>query len=456
MSESRTIAATILSQIQVGRNTLDQLLDQAGNQIQRLSRSDRALVHALVYGVLRWQNRLDWIIDQLAVKNKKMDPTVRIILRLGLFQLQFLHRIPPSAAVNTSVELAKKCDRKWAAGFVNGLLRQAIRQADAIKWPDPAREPVEFLSAAHSFPGWMISRWLDRWGYETTVRLCSAVNTIPAVTLRTNTLQVPRQTLQQAVASAAESVRETRYSPEGLILEHLLAPLPQWPAFENGWFQVQGEAAQIISHYLDARPGEKIWDACAGLGTKTAHMAELMRNQGEILATDLYPDKLRQLDADMRRLGITIVKSSPLDLTRPDQIDLADKFDRILLDAPCSGLGVLQKNPDGKWRIRPEDIQANGRRQLALLHNCARHLKTGGILVYAVCSLEPEENNKVVDEFLLKHPEFAIRHSNLGAVGEAERLLTPEGFLTTIPHLHLMDGFFAAAMVKTVENRAAL
>ena len=448
MSQARFLAATILNQIQDSRQTLDQVMDQAAPQINPLPRADRSLVQALVFGVLRWQSRLDWVIDQFSAKNKKIDPMVRVILRLGLFQLQYLQRIPPSAAVHTSVELAKQCGRKWAAGFVNALLRRAIRQSDNLRWPDAARDPAAHLAVVHAFPLWLISRWLTRWGPDTTVRICEALNAVPPITLRTNTLRVSRQTLRAAISSEAGEIRETRFSPDGLCLSHLHTPLPQWRSFQEGWFQVQGEAAQIVSRLLAPRPHERIWDVCAGLGTKTAHLAQLMNNQGRIIATDLYAEKLDRLNGEMRRLGINIVQTVHSDLTRPAPAFGPRPFDRILVDAPCSGLGVLQKNPDGKWRVKPEDMQANSQRQLALLDNCAGHLKRGGMLVYAVCSLEPEENQRVVEDFLHGHPEFTIHRGRLEGVGESDRLLTAQGFFITIPHQHQMDGFFAAALVK--------
>jgi len=448
MSQARAIAVKLLNQIQDSRLTLDQLLNRADSQIQQLNRPDRSLVHALVYGVLRWQSRLDWVIDHLVARKSKMDPLVRTILRLGLFQIQFLQRVPASAAVNTSVELAKKNGRVWATGFINGVLRQVIRQADQIMWPDPNESPVAFMATTHAFPDWIISRWMDRWGQQETDALCRTINTIPAIALRTNTLRVSRAQLIETIRQEVEAVQKTVYSPEGLALTHLNRPLPQWPAFESGWFQVQSEAAQLTSHFLAPRPGERIWDVCAGLGTKTAHLAQLMENQGQILATDLYAEKLKQLDAEMDRLGITIVQSAQLDLTALEPDFRPGKFDRILLDAPCSGLGVLQKNPDGKWRVLPSDIKKNSIRQLTLLEKIAPFLKNGGILVYAVCSLEPEENEDVIEGFLQKHPEFDICHANLEANVTTDTLLTPRGFFTTIPHLHQLDGFFAAALIK--------
>jgi 16S rRNA (cytosine967-C5)-methyltransferase len=448
MSQARAIAAKLLNRLRDRRHTLDHLLDRADREIGRLNRADRSLVHALVFGVQRWQSRLDWIIDHLAARNRKMDPHVRTLLRMGLFQIQFFHRIPASAAVHTSVELAKQSGRKWAAGFINGVLREAIRRADQIPWPDPEQDPLTYMAVTHAFPRWLISRWVQRWGAEATDALCRTVNTVPDTILRTNTLRTCRRDLMAAILPEAETVRETRFSPEGIALTRMNRPLPQWPAFQEGWFQVQGEAAQITSRFLGPRPGETVWDVCAGLGTKTAHMAQLMQNRGRIVATDLYPDKLEKLDREMNRLGIGIVQSIPLDLTASAPNLPPAEFDRILLDAPCSGLGVLQKNPDGKWRLTPRDIQNNSARQLDLLTRTAPFLKTGGILVYAVCSLEPEENEQVVEAFLQKHTEFAIHPVGSAAGDWINSLLTPRGFLSTIPHLSQLDGFFAAALIK--------
>jgi 16S rRNA (cytosine967-C5)-methyltransferase len=449
MSQARAIAADLLNRLQDRRYTLDHLLEQADSRILRLNRADRSLVHALVFGVQRWQGRLDWIIDHLAARKSKIDPHVRTILRLGLFQIHFLQRIPASAAVHTSVELAKNSRRRWAAGFVNGVLREAIRKADHIPWPDPEKDPLTHMAVIHAFPQWIISRWVRRWGAEATDALCCIVNTVPDTTLRTNTLRISRRELMAAVFPEAEAARETHYSPEGIALQRLRRPLPQWPSFQQGWFQVQGEAAQITSRFLGPLPGEAVWDVCAGLGTKTAHMAQLMQNRGRIVATDRYADKLQRLDREMNRLGITIVESTAMDLTAPEIVLPPLAFDRILLDAPCSGMGVLQKNPDGKWRLKPRDIRQNSARQLALLTQAAPRLKTGGILVYAVCSLEPEENEQVVDAFLQKHPEFAIHPGSWAPGGGINSLLTPRGFLSTIPHLSKLDGFFAAALIKS-------
>jgi 16S rRNA (cytosine967-C5)-methyltransferase len=449
MIQARNIASNVLYRSQSGKHTLDQLLSQADQQVQRLNRADRALLHAIVYGVLRWQARLDWVIDHLTLRpGKKIDPLVRVILRMGLFQMHYLERIPTSAAVNTSVELTKKKRRKWASGFVNSVLRRAADTGKEIPWPDRGSDPIDFLSTFYAFPQWLICRWVGHWGVDETEALCKSINTIPPITVRTNTLRVDRQQLLEQIQTEAKEISFTAHSPEGISFSSVRHPIAHWKAFQKGWFQVQSEAAQCIAHLLDVSSGHRVWDACAGLGTKTAHLAQLMEDKGRILATDLSANKLGDLKVEMRRLGITIVEPLQLDLAHPPAHWHRGSYDRILVDAPCTGLGVLQKNPDGKWLGNPAMIQHNSRRQLTLLDNAAIHLKPKGIMVYAVCSIEPEENEQVIQGFLQKHSEFVIEHPKLDQVMNGKELLTSEGFVKTSPHKHQMDGFFAAALKK--------
>ena len=449
MTQARNIASNVLYRCQSGKHTLDHVLSQADQQIQRLHRVDRALLHAIVYGVLRWQARLDWVIDHLTLRpGKRIDPLVRVILRMGVFQIHYLERIPISAAVNTCVELTKKKQRKWASGFVNSVLRRAADRGKEIPWPDRNNDPIAFMSIFHAFPQWLISRWIGYWGMDETEALCKAINTIPPITIRTNTLRVDRRRLMEHIQTEAKGVSPTAHSPEGISFSSVSHPLAHWKAFQKGWFQVQSEAPQCIAHLLDVSSGHRVWDACAGLGTKTAHLAQRMENKGHIVATDLSANKLDELKVEMRRLGITIVDPLQLDLAQPPAHWHYSPYDRILVDAPCSGLGVLQKNPDGKWRSNPTVIQNNSHQQLTLLDNAAVHLKPKGIMVYAVCSIEPEENEQVIQGFLQKHPEFAIDQPKLDQVMDRKELLTSEGFVKTLPHQHQMDGFFAAALKK--------
>ena len=449
MSNARQIATDVLIDLHHSNRTLDYLLNRADPLFQALQRSDRALAHALIFGVLRWQGRLDWIIGQLLQRPKKrIDQLVHIVLRLGLFQLLYLDRIPASAAVHTSVELVKRNNRKWATGFVNGVLREAVRRAEAITMPDIGMEPVKGLAIRYAFPTWMISRWIGRWGLEETQSLCRAINQIPHITVRTNTLKTTRLELIDAIGHEARSVMSTQFSPVGIRFRSPNRSMARWQAYRNGWFQVQDEAAQIISYLLAPLPGQRVWDTCAGLGTKSAHLAQLMQDKGFLLVSDQEATKLEKLSAEMYRLSVTCVETRCLDLEKPDQLKELALFDRILVDAPCSGLGVLQKNPDGKWRTTAADIKACAQRQLNILTNVSKYLHPDGIMIYAVCSTEPEENELLVRSFLQKHPEFVIHFPDISSVTDANKLLAPEGFLQTLPHNNKMDGFFAAAFKR--------
>jgi 16S rRNA (cytosine967-C5)-methyltransferase len=449
MPNARQIAAEILHDLDGGTHTLDTLLERNDPQIRQLQRSDRALAHALIFGVLRWQSRLDWRLGHLLRQpKKKLDPWVRIVLRMALFQLEHMDRIPDSAVVHTAVDLVKTNNRSWAAGFVNGVLRNALRRTKPLPMPDIDKDPVAGLAVQYAFPPWLVSRWIERWGIDSSRALCRAVNQIPAITIRSNTLKITRENLIESLQGEVKTISPTSRSPEGIRLVSPDRPIDQWTAYRQGWFQVQDEAAQIISHFLDPRPGMRIWDACSGLGTKTGHIAQLIKDQGRVLASDLDWVKLKKLSREMQRLGISSVTTRPVDLQSPEPVDDLPLFDRILIDAPCSGLGVLQKNPDGKWRITAADIDICAGRQLTMLSKAVKYLHPEGILVYAVCSVEPEENEWVARSFLQKHREFVIHLPEMTSVSDAQKVMTPEGFLQTLPHQHQMDGFFAAAFKR--------
>jgi 16S rRNA (cytosine967-C5)-methyltransferase len=449
MSQARQIAFDILQKVHQGHHPLDHWLDAAEPRLRTMPRADRALVHAIVYGCLRWQARLDYIIDRSCRNPAKIDLRVRSILRLALFQLYHLDRIPARAVVHSAVEMAKTNKLRWAAGFINGMLRGLTAEPRAsIDWPDWEKSPDKALAVRRSFPQWLAKRWIDRFGVQEARALCDAVNQIPAVTIRANRLKTDRPSLMEAIRKEARHLEPTRYAPDGLVLSAFERPLPQWPAFREGWFQVQDEAAQLVAHLVAPQPGETIWDACAGLGTKTAHLAQLMCNNGTLWATDQQAAKLERLQSEMQRLGVSIVRHQPMDLINGIAENQMPRFDRILVDAPCTGLGVLQKNPDGKWNVSCNDLQRSHHRQLSILNCVASCLRPGGILVYSVCSMEPEENEQVVEDFLRSRDDFALSPFNRSAVWVPDTFFTLEGYLRTFPHRHGMDGFFAAAFIK--------
>ena len=397
---ARRAALTVLNNVEQTGKTLDRIIFEQDVLLNAMSPADRGLFNTLVYGVLRWRKRLDFFIARFSkTRLEKIDPGILNILRLGLYQILHLTRIPVSAAVNTSVELSKSAAPRWVVRFVNAVLRKAASKHQTVSFPDLSDNPVETLSIEKSFPAWMVQRWLERYGLQKTIRLCDASNELAPLTLRTNTLKVDRERLLLSVKNCAREVHPTRFAPGGIALWHPNRTVMDLPGFKRGWFQVQDEAAQLVSCLLDAQPGERVLDACAGIGGKTGHIAQMMNNRGEIVALDNNAGRLQQLDAQMKRLGVSIVQALCADIGRMPFNKKPDLFDRILVDAPCSGMGVFRRNPDTKWRLRKVTLEKNQNRQVYFLDQMAALVRPAGTLIYAVCSMEPEENEKVVEIF---------------------------------------------------------
>ena len=451
-ADVRKEALTLLSQLEQNRHiTLDQLLDARGQVDRHISRRDRALRQALVFGVLRTRNRLDGVIRHFSrTPFRKIDPTIKNILRLGIYQLLYMDRIPASAAVHTAVELSKDAAAPWTVKFVNGLLRSVARNPAAVRFPKVASDPVQALSIRESLPEWIVARWLNRWGLEECSRLCAALNAIPPLSLRANTLKTTRADLVIALQAAAAEVILAPHGPEGIILRGLQTDLTALPGFATGAFQIQDEAAQLITHCLALQPGQRVLDACAGLGGKTGHIAQLTENKGEIIAVDTVAGKLTLLEKEMQRLGISTVTTVRLDWMKTSAPARLGMFDRVLLDAPCSGLGVLQRNPDTRWQRAEKDLKRYVRRQQVLMDQMAPLVKPGGLLVYAVCSMEPEENDRVVQSFLNQHQQFTQIAIPMEAVHDPAALTGPDQCFRSFPHRHAMDGFFAVCLQRRI------
>ena len=425
-------------------------MDDYTGKEKKLSRLDRSLVNALVFGVIRWRGKIDFTIKHFSkTPLKKIKPEILNCLRLGIFQILYMSKIPDSAAVNTAVNLAKKNGPPWVVKFVNGMLRNVTKNKETIPFPKPKENALSYLATEKSFPEWLIQKWLNRFGPDETASLCDAMNTIAGTTLRVNTIKSSREQLSKAIESDVESYALSTVSPYGLSVHRPKKQISEFSAFKDGLFQVQDEAAQIVSMMLAPEPGDRILDACAGLGGKTGHIAQLMDNQGEILAVDNIPGKLKSLTIEMERLGISIVKTKAMDLNEPVGEDDIGLFDKILVDAPCSGLGVLRRNPDGKWAQSKRDLNRYRKRQLKFLNTLKDLLQPGGIITYAVCSTEPEEGKEVIASFLNNAPEFSLIMPDTAKFPELSALTDSSGTISTLPHLHDMDGFFTARLQKT-------
>lgn len=443
----RQVALSVLNDLDQEKETLDGIMEKAFRKNIALEKRDRALIMELVYGVLRHRAAIDWVIDQVSrTPRSKMDSLVLNVVRLGIYQLLYTDRIPPSAAINESVNLVKIGQPEWIVSFVNGVLRAVEREKDKIKWPDPQTDPVAAISVETSHPVWLVERWLNRYGLDATRALCESNNQIPVLSIRTNTLRLKPEQLLQFLRKEVPEIEPSLYSPVGLLLKGFSGNVTRITGYKTGWFQIQDESSQIVSYLVSPQPGELVLDACAGLGGKTTHMAQLMRNLGRILALDIHGERLERLRENAERLGIQSIEIVKKNVTK-SLLDLgAKKFDRILIDAPCTGLGVIRRNPDAKWRIKPEDFKRMAERQLAILEETAPLLKDTGAVVYSTCSLEPEENEGVIEAFLSRHDEFEIEDPRSFLPEKARELVEPGNFLRTYPHRHGMDGFTAVRM----------
>lgn len=444
---TRAVALDALLSVERDQTFADDALDHYISR-SRLDSRDRALALELVYGVLRRQNTLDWRLDHVATKSMaKLPARVRMALRLGAYQLLHLDRIPPSAAVNESVALMKTggTSAHWP-GFVNAVLRALIR-TPIPPWPDRGTDPVRALSVQHACPAWLAERWIARFGVQDADALCRSTTDIPPLTIRVNTLRTTRDALASRFIEHGHAVKPTRISPVGLTLDKC-GSVANLPLFREGAFYVEDEAAQLVAPILDPQPGESVLDACAAPGGKTTHLAALMQNHGELFAVDSSAARLRLLEDNCRRLGIGIVRAIRADATLPLPNLHEHPFDRILVDAPCSGLGVLRRHPEGKWRKEADALIQHQALQGQLLEQAGKRLRPGGVLVYSTCSSEPEENEQVIDQFCSTHKEFRRESVAPWLPSQGASFVTGQGDLSTMRNDDSMDLFFAARLRK--------
>jgi len=441
-SGPRGTAVKILNRVERTDSYLDKLLDTE-LKAQDLSDVDKGLLNEIVHGVLRWQNRLDWVLNGFSHGNfAKSEINIKNTLRVALYQILFLDRIPHAAAVNEGVEFIKRIRGEKPAGLVNAVLRNIIRNIDGIRYPAPDEDPVQYLAVYYSHPHWMVRRWVARFGVEETTKLLTAGNERPQLTLRINRLKIdPGAFLSQLERQGIAYTGSSRIA--WFVRVKALARIGQMELFRTGMFTVQDESAALPTLLLAPRPGERVIDLCAAPGGKTTNIAETMQNEGEVLAIDRHEAKLALIRASCERLGLRNVTLREADSSALD----VPPADRVLLDAPCSGLGVLAKKPDIKWKRDITDILKLTRIQSGLLDNAARLVKPGGVLVYSTCTLEPEENSAMIDAFLARHAEFTLDHARPYV---SRDLVNDRGFVETFPHRHGMDGSFAARLVRTI------
>lgn len=407
-----------------------------------LDRRDRGFLMEIVYGVLRYQITIDWILDHFLRKRANLSRFTVNNLRIAAYQL-FFTRVPEHALVNEAVGIEKQVrdSARRTAPLVNAVLRNLIRRKGEFTPPFAMSDPAASLSVNTSHPPWMIRRWIRRFGLETAASIAEANNRIPQLTLRVNTFKTSRDSLIHLLREHDIGCAPTAVSPVGILVSegHSYVDL----SFAHGLFTVQGEASQLVSYLVAPLPGERVLDACAAPGGKTSHLAEMMRGEGEIVAVEKDPLRAGRLKENLDAQGIVNVTLVTGDLRTLPSLGY---FDRILVDAPCSAMGVIRKNPDVKYRHTAKDLRSFQNAQLELMHAASVLLAPHGTLVYSVCSTEPEEGEEVISRFLQSMGDYRI----IDVIDERLKGFFSDGFFRTYPHILDMDGFFGAQLCKNV------
>lgn len=440
MDKAREAAVKIINEVHEKGAYANVALVQ-GLRRQELSEVDRRFVTELVYGTVKAGETLDWILRRYVNRPiKKIPPMIADILRMGLYQLFFMDKIPASAACNEAVELAKRYGHPGTVKFVNAVLRTAVREPEKAAFPTGKGQATAQLALASQHPEWLVRRWIREFGYEEAAALCAFDNRQAMLSLRTNTLKIHREALLAQLQAEGAEVQPSKWAPEGIrCLSH--GSLDRMPSLQQGLFQVQDESSMQVAHVMDPQPGEFIIDTCSAPGGKATHLAALMQNDGRILALDIYEHKLQRVAENAARLGISIIETKLLDARQVGKF-YPSQADRVLVDAPCSGLGVLRRKPDARWNKTPQQLAELPALQLEILCSAAQAVRPGGILVYSTCTILREENQSVVEAFLTAQPSFALEDAGGLLPGEKQEA----AMVQLLPQRDGTDGFFIARM----------
>lgn len=405
-------------------------------------------IRELVYGVIENRKYIDYMIGKLSKRPiGKIHPPILEVLRLGVYQIVFMEKIPDRAAINETVNLAKKYGHQGTVKYVNGILRNLARKKDSLVLVDE-KDPLSYLSIKYSYPKWMIKTWIKEYGYEFTEQLCIAGNMRPKLNIRVNTLRTSREDLYKSLNSYGYKLSKTPYAGDGLIIENPKR-ITSLGEYKEGHFIIQDESSMLVSQVMAPKEGSLVLDVCSAPGGKTTHLAQIMRNKGRIIARDIHGHKLQLVEDNYNRLGINIIETEIFDASSQDK-NLVGKVDYCLVDAPCSGLGIIRRRPEIKWNRKEKDLKQLADLQWEILNKVKDYIKPNGKLVYSSCTISRDENENMVEKFLDKNKEFKL-------VGFEKKLNSKEnveaankGFIQLFPHIHHTDGFFIANFNKIV------
>ncbi len=409
---------------------------------------DKGLITELVYGVLENQIYIDYIIDQFSTHSiEKMNPYTLNLLRLGIYQLLFLDKIPDFAAVNETVNISKKYCKK-TTGFINGVLRNIQRNGENIGFPNPEKDIIKYLSIKYSHPQWLVETFLNNFGRGFTEELLEANNAVPNLYVRINTLKIGIDDCIKLLIDEGYTVKQSPFIKEAVIVDGI-HNIEQSDLYKKGYIQIQDFGSMLVAKILDPKEGDFIIDVCSAPGGKATHIAQLMNNKGTIIARDIHDHKLKLVGKNAERLGVTIIKTENFNGNDLDK-NLLSRADKVLVDAPCSGLGIIRRKPEIKYRKQPADIESIMTIQYDILKNASKYLKPGGELVYSTCTINPKENEDIVQEFLDRNSDYTLVD-----IGDKYKGFIPgehaKNMIQLYPNIHNTDGFFISKIMRIVK-----
>ncbi len=428
IDKTRETALKVLYRIDKEKAYSNIVLNQEIKKNKELTQLDISFISELIYGVTNWKLTIDTIIEKYSkIKLKKISDWILNILRLGIYQIIWLDKVPKSAAVNESVNLAKRYGHSASSNFVNAILRKVTKQD--LEELQNIKNPIERISKMYSMPIWIVEKLLNQRDINIVENICQELTKRPKVIIRRNNLKVGKEEFEKLLQENKIEFQNSKINSLFYILEGI-KNIENLKIFEQGYFTVQDISAGLAAKYLDPKPGEKILDACSAPGGKTTYLAELMENKGKIEAWDIYINRTNLVKENAKRLGITIIDEKQKDATIYYE-EYIEKFDKILLDVPCLGIGVIKRKPDIKWQKELKDVEEITKIQKKILETCTKYLKPGGILIYSTCSILKEENEETIEKFLKENDNFKL-----------------EKMLDILPQ-NRQDGFFIAKIKKT-------
>lgn len=437
---AREIAYKVLLDIEKNKNYSNMAINKHFKDVE-LSNQDRGLATEIIYGVIENKYYIDYMIDKLSkVKTNKMEIYVKTLLRMGIYQIMFLNSISDYAAVNETVNLAKKKNSK-VSGFINGILRNVIRQKETIG-AIKVKDDIDYLAIKYSYDKWMIRNWMIHFGREFTEELLEANSQRPSIYLRTNTLKITRDELIEKLEKQNIKASKVSVVDEAIKVENL-KDIENNSIYKEGLFTVQDISSMLVGKVMNPEENSLVLDVCSAPGGKTTHMATLMNNTGQVVSRDIYEHKLKLIKASCKRLNLTNVNVEEYDAMKIDK-DSIGKFDYVLADVPCSGLGIIRRKPEIKYKEK-EEFRDLPPIQNKILENASKYVKKGGTLIYSTCTIQDSENIDVINEFLQKNKNFELAPINEVKVDLDNQ---EKGYMKIYPNIHEMDGFFISKLIR--------